>query len=279
MKKMLLILLSVVFITACKKEITQSQPKEEEVGSVAAKASDKITIWHYNATNNTWKQTSINANAWSEHQAHGDIWKVGQNYKGGKIGYILQAGDPGYDANVPHGLIAAEADLYNPYLEQPKYQWSIYMAGDGLPEIYFGIGEPARGTAIGTGSSNTTAIVQYLTGAIGWMNSTYPGYNRPLDQFAAVACRKEFNGYNDWFLPSRDELQKVLQNRVAIGGFPEANSSPYPIAYWSSTELFSDSEYIRVFMCSYGSGTAPGQVVTNYNTSPESLRVRPVRYF
>jgi len=32
---------------------------------------------------------------------------VGSQYQGGVIAYVLQSGDPGYDASTPHGLIAA----------------------------------------------------------------------------------------------------------------------------------------------------------------------------
>jgi hypothetical protein len=36
------------------------------------------------------------------------------------------------------------------------------------------------------------------------------------------------NGFDDWFLPSHDELQQLYNNRIAIGGFQ------YNL-YWSSS--------------------------------------------
>ena len=47
---------------------------------------------------------------------------------------------------------------------------------------------------------------------------------------ACKACDQlEENGFNDWHLPDKDELNKLYLSRTLIGGFPEKK-------YWSSTE-------------------------------------------
>ena len=139
---------------------------------------------------------------------------IGQNYYGGKIAYILVSGDPGYDANTPHGLVAATED-------QGSIQWyngSYTTTG-------------ATATAIGTGLSNTNTIITS-------QGATATSYA------AGLARAYAGGGYNDWYLPSKDELNILYINKVAIGGF--ANNY-----YWSSTEVDLSSAWGQDFGAGY----------------------------
>ena len=121
---------------------------------------------------------------------------------------MRQSGEFGYDANVPHGLIAATGD-------QGVAPWGcqgITISG-------------ADGTAIGTGNQNTIGIINGC-GTAG---------------IAARLCGNLVLGaYSDWYLPSKDELTKLHLNRVAIGGF--ANNF-----YWSSTEYNANVAWVQNF--------------------------------
>jgi hypothetical protein len=57
---------------------------------------------------------------------------------------------------------------------------------------------------------------------------------------AGLARAYTGGGYADWYLPSKDELNKLYLNRTAIGGF--ANDS-----YWSSTEIFNTLAILKNF--------------------------------
>lgn len=157
---------------------------------------------------------------------------VGTSYGGGKIAYIFQPTDPGYVEGQTHGLIAASSD-----------QGTLVTWYNGSNTT-----TGATGTALGTGSTNTTSIInnQGNTGS-----------------YAAKICRDYAGGgYNDWYLPSKDELYKLYLNRDAIGGF-------YNIGwYWTSTENSNSLAWYQVFT---GAQATYNKSLTNY--------VRAVRTF
>lgn len=129
---------------------------------------------------------------------------------GGIIAYILQAGDPGYVAGQVHGLIATLND------QAANVEWGCY--GINIPG--------AAGTALGTGNQNTMDITSGCASS----------------NIAARICNNLVSGgYSDWYLPSKDELNKLYLNKDAIGGF-------IGVDYWSSSEVNSDDVWLQDFI-------------------------------
>jgi hypothetical protein len=129
------------------------------------------------------------------------VLTIGQEYQGGIIYYI--------DGSGQHGLIRAlDADISaNDYVYQKLNGFSV---------------TGATGYNIGTGASNTNILINLIP---------------PFDSPAALFCTTFLGGgYTDWYLPSAEELAKMLNN----GQFPASVN----LAAWTSTEFDINNAYL-----------------------------------
>jgi hypothetical protein len=149
---------------------------------------------------------------------------IGTPYGGGKVAYILQPVDSGYVAGQVHGLIAAIAD------QGTGIAWA-------LPAFQY-TASGATGLGIGTGMADTTAIINQNGAGIAYAAGLARAYNG--------------GGFNDWYLPSRDELARLYVSKAVIGGFGSSSyltsSEGDAFAAWSQrfldgaqTDYYKDS--------------------------------------
>jgi hypothetical protein len=151
---------------------------------------------------------------------------IGDLVEGGIVFYIDETGE--------HGLVAATEDL-------GSFQWGC--SGTGIAG--------ADGQAIGTGYQNTLDIVSGCS-------------ETPIAASEALAYESE--GYSDWFLPSRYELEEMY-NTIGQGADNSGNFAS--AGYWSSSEYGNGSAWSVYF----GTGN-PGDGSKNY-----SRLVRVIRAF
>lgn len=136
------------------------------------------------------------------------IYKIGDTGPAGGIVFFITS-------NGFNGLEAAPEDLNS-------VSWGCFNT------VITG----ADGVTIGTGEQNTLQILKSC------------GHNVTA---AYLADLYELNGYKDWFLPSKDELNLMYLNigkgsvtLKNVGGFDDAY-------YWSSSEIGKDIASIQYF--------------------------------
>jgi hypothetical protein len=156
---------------------------------------------------------------------------IGDFYQGGVIFYLDGSGG---------GLVCAVSD------QSTGTEWGCQGT-----EI-----SGADGTAIGTGAQNTIDIEA--------------GCTTPV--IAADICANlSLNGYTDWFLPSKDELNAMFQNKAAIDATAIANGGAAFVSNgrWSSSEDGNDGAWLQYFDSGY----------QDYYLKSSAGRVRAVRAF
>lgn len=187
--------------------------------------------------------TSGNVSVRAENSCHQSAYRdlavnvgiqIGCYYAGGVVFYVDGSGE--------HGLVCDVNDLPG------TYWWGCrgYTISG------------ADGTAIGTGAQNTIDIVS--------------GCADP--SFAAKACSElSLNSYDDWFLPSSDELMLMYTYRNTINTTALLNGGTIftTNAYWSSSEYNNSTLDAISIHFNFG--------FVDIRVKSDSYRVRAVRAF
>lgn len=157
-------------------------------------------------------------------------YTIGQSLYGGKIFWL--------DSTRQHGLIAATNDA------GADVQWfnKRYMDNNAIRTGIYG------------GEYNTRRIIE-IQGSGNYA--------------ASVAARYNGGNFGDWYLPSKDELNLMYQQKDLIG-----NLSGF---YWSSTEVAvsgTDATYDFAWTQSFSNGLQFNSTLKN-----QLFKVRPIRRF
>ena len=262
MKNLFLIFLIPLFICSCSK--TDKVPSPPVVIKLTSCDSLKNGLLKISTTNDTIRLVSclkisgcdsIRLGILEPTKVNSDrlgcvVTQIGQYYLGGILAYIFKPGELRYEANRIHGIIAAKNDS--------KIGTSLFVRWDkGIKSVL------ASGTIIGSGFTNTNTIIS----AYGANDTTYS---------AGLARAYKGGGYDDWFLPSKDELNVLYLNRNEIGvdiaDHGKLVKSGFGMNwYWSSSEYYVGRVWIQRF--------TDGAQNIGYTGSDNTYYVRAIRYF
>ena len=156
---------------------------------------------------------------------------IGMKLEGGIVFYI--------DQNGRNGLVAAIVEKIK------KAYWaagmnSINNAKAGMLDLYEKTQNKIRNSiqtsqSIGSGRNNTIEIVNKVS-----VDKTL-FFQTPVETAARICIELNHNGFNDWYLPSSDELFQLRKNCV------EANIPIKEGLYWSSSVGISFPIYVNFY--------------------------------
>ena len=249
----LLIALCVIGVMACKQEPAHEHKWDEgEVTTPATCTADGVKTYKCTeceatktepvaATGHSWDEGTDNGNGKILHEctichestSEYRTYAIGN--KGPATGFVVYDVDADNESGNADGLTSSECGWR--YLEAAPADLGTYIFGyhretDDGPKLYMNgttkySETDCTGTAIGTGKANTEKLVNAM-GSQAYISSTGPD----KAAYAAKACADYVIGdFDDWFLPSKDELNLVYTNLRATSpsGFPTT-------FYWSSSE-------------------------------------------
>jgi hypothetical protein len=167
---------------------------------------------------------------------------IGQSYAGGIIFYLDDTGE--------HGLVSADIDQQN--INDGGFQYNQCPIG-----TFF-----ETDTIIGSGAQNTTNIISAC-------NTT--------SNVAYICDNLVLNGYDDWFLPSKDELNLMFQN-LRNNGLGNFVSGSCIVTYASSSNENGRLQFFSILFdstCGRGIGDFYNFNIRNSN----GTNIRATRVF
>ncbi|MDR2782418.1 MAG: fibronectin type III domain-containing protein [Treponema sp.] len=193
------------------------------------------TTYYYKVSSvNVEKESELSSSVSATSASSPKVYKVGDTGPAGGIVFY----DLGFTMNGWRYLEAAPADIPG------VWQWGSNRKGvDGTI------------AGIGNGKRNTQLIVEFLN------------QEGEIMKAAQVVEAYEYEGFDDWFLPSKDELDLIYKNLKAksLGGFQSGS-------YWTSSDAYSWDQN-RSWFQRFSDG---GQGIESKDTS---LYVRAIRQF
>ena len=174
------------------------------------------------------------------------VYHIGDKGPAGGIVFALS------DSKGLHGVEAAPADINN----GAGFTWGCWSDSvNGFRWTTVG------NTGLYSGAANTANIIA-ACGSSGGAASGNPYGVGTATNAAAAAKAYTLNGFTDWYLPSKNELDLLYLQQSFVGGF--ANND-----YWSSSEYGATDAWPQPF----GSGNQSNGLKNN------ALPVRAVRTF
>ena len=126
--------------------------------------------------------------------------------------------------------------IQNPKLTENATFEDVSLFVDGNGDNNLAIGQPYQGGIIAyidsIGQHGLIAATADYNGYLSWDDAK----SYCADYTVTVGG----NTYNDWYLPSKDELNQLYVNQAAIGGFVDDY-------YWSSTETDNGIAWVQFF--------------------------------
>lgn len=191
----------------------------------------------------------------------------GMYFQGGIIGYIYKPGDSLYVADEQHGLIVSADNLGYAY-------WGMH--GRKI--------EKGTKIRIGHGSENTRNIMEQYGSHNTSFDYTASHQLKIIYPCAAALCAQyKKEGWEDWFLPSKQEWDAIFSNIDSLQMLDLISGE----SFWSSSEVFiqwggekkkktSKSHFIRAWQVRFNSRILLTSSMSKKNTV---ARVKAMRYF